>query len=149
MLVKSAVKSILEEKSSPILCVEHDDTVGDVARMFRERRIGFALVLNNGRNSGSVSERDIIHAIAGHGSDAVGFVVDKISRKQIITCEQDRSLDEVRDIMTEQRTRHVILVDGGKFTGVVSIGDIVKHSLNECRIDSNAMREYISGQGYQ
>jgi CBS domain-containing protein len=51
--------------------------------------------------------------------------------------------------MTEKRTRHVVVMDGERMAGIVSIGDIIKHSLDECQIDTGQMREYITGQGYQ
>ena len=55
----------------------------------------------------------------------------------------------VRELMTEQRTRHVLVKDGDTVCGVISIGDLIKESLSECEVDSGALREYIAGQGYQ
>jgi CBS domain-containing protein len=55
----------------------------------------------------------------------------------------------VRDLMTSSRTRHVVVMDGYALAGIASIGDIIKHSLSECKVDTGQMRDYITGQGYQ
>jgi len=143
------IKSILETKGPGLITVSPGDSVRKVAKMFKHERIGFALV-NNANQSmvGSVSERDIVQALAAHG-DVGGLPVADIMTTNVVSCDIDDTVDTVRALMTDKRSRHVVVMDGQATAGVVSIGDIIKHSLSECKIDTGLMREYITGQGYQ
>lgn len=143
------VKSIVDEKGPDVITVSPADPIRQVAKMFKRERIGFALV-TNGMEAflGTVSERDIIHALAERG-DLGGLPVVDIMTTNVVTCNINDTLDTVRHIMTQQRTRHVLTMNGGELAGVVSIGDLIKHSLDECQIDTEQMRDYISGHGYQ
>ncbi|MDH5187738.1 MAG: CBS domain-containing protein [Rhodospirillaceae bacterium] len=143
------IKSILDTKKMTVLSVPMGMSVRDVAQMFGEKQIGFALVTDKGKNVGTISERDIVKAFANIGGEVADVPVSKIATKKIVSCHIDDTVDKVRDLMTNERTRHVIVMKDNAIVGLISIGDIVKHSLDECRVDGNAMREYIAGQGYQ
>ncbi len=69
-------------------------------------------------------------------------------QKQIVTCTSDDYLGKVMALMTEKRTRHVLVMDGETGAGIVSIGDVVKHRLDEAIKDEESMLEYIQGTGY-
>lgn len=143
------IKTILETKGADLIAVAPSDGVRNVAKLFKRERIGFALVRDATEAViGSVSERDIIQAMAEQG-DVCALPVADIMTANIVTCDIDDTVDTARDLMTSRRTRHVIVVDDEKMMGIVSIGDIIKHSLNECQLDTGMMREYITGQGYQ
>lgn len=142
------IKTILETKGADLISVIPGDGVRDVANMFKRERIGFALVRDAKEAVvGSVSERDIVQALAEQG-DICDLPVADIMTANIVTCDIDDTVDAARDLMTSRRTRHVIVVDDEEMMGIVSIGDIIKHSLNECQLDTGMMREYITGQGY-
>ena len=142
------VKTILDTKGPELITVSPGDSVRKVAQLFKRERIGFALVKNgNGVLVGTISERDIVQAIAEHG-DVYALPVADIMTTNVVTCELEDTLDIVRELMTERRTRHVLVKDGQLMHGIVSIGDIIKHSLDECSVDSVQMRDYIAGNGY-
>lgn len=143
------VKSILDQKTPDLISVSPVDTIKKIAALFKRKGIGFALV-KSGDNAliGTISERDIIHALATNG-EVAGLPVAEIMTTNIVKCHIDDPLESVRQSMTNQRTRHVLAMDGSRAVGIVSIGDLIKHSLDECRIDSGQMMEYINGQGYQ
>ena len=143
------IQTILSSKDGNVVTTDADALVVDVARMFRKIGIGFVAIVESGKAIGTVSERDIIQALVKNDGDVSVIKVRDIITTNIITCGLDISTSELSDLMTSNRTRHVLVMDEGNLMGVVSIGDLVKHSLNECRVDSGAMREYISGQGYQ
>lgn len=143
------IKTILEAKGPELIAVAPGDSVRKVAKLFKAERIGFALVRNGNRQVvGTVSERDIVQAIAEQG-EVIGLPVAEIMTTNVVVCDLEDTLDLVRQIMTEKRTRHVVVMEGNVMSGIVSIGDLIKHSLNECRIDTSMMRDYITGQGYQ
>lgn len=142
------IKSILEAKAAELISVSEGDTVRQVAQMFRHERIGFALVKQGDTTVGSVSERDIVQAMAEHG-EVGDLPVTDIMTPNVVVCGVDATVDQVRELMTNQRTRHVVVMDGERAVGVASIGDLTKHSLDACQVDTSLMREYITGQGYQ
>ena len=143
------VKSILDQKTPDLISVSPTDAVSSVAELFKRERIGFALVQSDGDILiGTISERDIIHAMA-ENPQVAGLPVVEIMTTNIVKCRVDDTLESVRHSMTIQRTRHVLAMDGAYAVGIISIGDLIKHSLDECRIDSGHMMEYINGQGYQ
>jgi len=143
------VKSVLDEKGPELIKVSEADSVRNVAQLFKTERIGFAIV-ENGQHAptGTVSERDIVHALATR-DDFADLSAADIMTENIVSIGPDDSLEDVREIMTERRTRHVLVKSGGLLVGIVSIGDLIKHSLAECQIDSVQMRDYINGKGYQ
>ncbi|MBF0247522.1 MAG: CBS domain-containing protein [Alphaproteobacteria bacterium] len=143
------VKSILDEKNAGVITVKPGDTIRQVAQMFKALKIGFAVVDDGDSEcAGCISERDIIHHMAEHG-EFDDVPVSAVMRQALSTVHPDMTLDEVRDLMTTHRTRHVVVCNGESLLGVVSIGDLIKHSLTECRVDTAQMRDYIAGHGYQ
>ena len=143
------IKSILAAKSPELITVSPGDSVFKVAKLFKAQRIGFAVVSNGNKAVvGSVSERDIVQAMAVRG-ELGGLPVVEIMTPNIVTCDIEDTVDQVRELMTRKRTRHVVVMEGSAMMGVVSIGDIIKHSLSECTVDTGQMRAYITGQGYQ
>lgn len=143
------IKTILNSKGAELIAAAPNDSVAKVANLFKVHGIGFALVMNAMNELvGTVSERDIVQAIALRG-DVNGVTVADIMTTNVVVCDIEDSTDLVREIMTEKRSRHVVVMDGEAMVGIVSIGDLIKHSLNECQVDTSMMRDYITGEGYQ
>lgn len=144
-------------KTADLLSVTPDARLMDVARMFKENRIGFALVRADSGDGwlGTVSERDIIHALADlqDASAMTAKTVRDALTPNMVTCAPDDALDTLRELMTERRTRHIVVTDtgdaSGAVQGLVSIGDLIKHQLAKSRVETEAMRDYVSGVGYQ
>ena len=96
--------------------------------------------------AGIVSDRDVLHAIADRGAAALGEAVRGIMTERVVTCSARDPVGAVMATMTNRRIRHVPVVDGdGRLGGIVSIGDVVKHRLDEIGREAEAMREYIGG----
>lgn len=143
------VKSILEEKGPELIKVSQSTTVRMVAHLFKAERIGFTIVENDAHAQvGTLSERDIVQAIAD-GGDVDRLTAADVMTQNVVSVTPDDNVDVVREIMTERRTRHVLVKNEGLVVGIVSIGDLIKHSLAECQIDTGQLREYITGTGYQ
>ena len=143
------VKSILDEKGPELICATESDSIQKVANLFKHERIGFAIITDRDLNHvGTVSERDIVQAVADLG-EICKTPVSAIMTQNVVSVAPEDDLETVRDIMTERRTRHVLVKDDDRVVGVVSIGDLIKHSLAECKIDAAQMHDYITGTGYQ
>jgi len=143
------VKSILAEKGPELIRISQRADLREAAQLFKIERIGFAIVEDEAHTPlGTVSERDIVQALAIYADFNILKVADVMTHN-LVSVGPEEPLETVREIMTERRTRHVLVKDGGQLIGIVSIGDLIKHSLAECQIDSVQMRDYINGTGYQ
>ncbi len=143
------VRDVLGIKGSHVVSVAGEATVRATLRLFAEEKIGCVTVTDAaGRTIGLVSERDICNAIAEAGEGSVHAPVQEVMQKQIVNCTSDDYLAKVMALMTEKRTRHVLVMDGETVKGIVSIGDVVKHRLDEAIKDEESMLEYIQGTGY-
>ncbi len=138
------VNSLLRHKGREVVSLKNTDTVRDAARLLAENRIGACLVMNEaGAIEGVLSERDIVRLI-GTGSGDLDQPVSRIMTRNVITCAPDDSIESIMSLMTENRIRHLPVMEGGELAGIISIGDVVRHRLSEMESESRAMREYIA-----
>jgi CBS domain-containing protein len=143
------VCQILKSKSPQLISVTPDEPMVEVLRLFRDNNIGFVVVSRSpGECLGTLSERDCCNAVAEYGTEAPIMRVADIMNRSVATCSAEDFLPFVMAIMTERRTRHVLVMDGGAAVGVVSIGDVVKHRLDEALRNEQALHEYIAGTAH-
>ncbi|MFQ5535428.1 MAG: CBS domain-containing protein [Sphingomonadales bacterium] len=143
------VKSILKAKGSEVFSVDPDDTVQSALRSFNEWKVGFAIVGKlDGKVLGTVSERDICHAMAEFGDKAASMAVREVMTRNVVSCAAEDALPKVMALMTASRTRHVLVMENGAIKGIISIGDLVKHRLDEMLRQEESMLDYIAGTGY-
>ena len=91
-----------------------------------------------------MSERDVIRMIGSQGPECLSRPVSESMTRQVITCHEDDTLDELMRQMTEGRFRHLPVVTDNALVGIISIGDVVKHHVAEVEMEATAMREYIT-----
>ena len=127
------VKTILDNKGRDVETVGPDTSVEDVAKLLTEKKIGSVLVMDGDEILGIVNERSLVKAICIHGADAIRQPVSEIMRTNVMVCSSDSSVDSVRTQMTKMNMRHLPVVDGGKLTGIVSIGDVLKFRIRELK----------------
>jgi CBS domain-containing protein len=143
------VGEILKTKAPEIISVTPDQTMVDVLRLFRANNIGFVVVCRGtGEYLGTLSERDCCNAVAEHGAAAPMMRVMDIMTRNVPTCSVQDGLPLVMAIMTKRRTRHVLVTDSSTTIGIVSIGDVVKHRLDESLRNEQSLHDYIAGTGY-
>jgi CBS domain-containing protein len=143
------VCQILKTKAPKVFSVTPGQTMVEVLRLFRDNNIGFVVVSRfPGDCLGTLSERDCCNAVAEHGTEAPMMRVVDIMNRSVATCSTQDFLPSVMATMTKRRTRHVLVVDGGAPVGVVSIGDVVKHRLDELLNTEQVLHDYIAGTGY-
>lgn len=99
---------------------------------------------DGGHIDGIVSERDVVRQIQRFGPDLLQEPVSEIMSKAVRTCSPDTELDELMQMMTDGRFRHVPVVDGGRLVGIVSIGDVVKHRIDELQGERDQLQAYIT-----
>ncbi len=127
----SIVKEILERKGSDIAWVEPGTTVIKALELMAEKNIGAVLVMDDkGIVHGIFSERDFARKIILKGHSCESEPVSEIMTKKVLFVHTDTSLEECMNIMTEQRIRHLPVLENNRVVGVISIGDVVKTLLN-------------------
>jgi CBS domain-containing protein len=138
------ISKILADKGREVVSIEPAATLKSAATLLAEKRIGAAIILGADRRIvGILSERDIVRAIGERGAAALDEPVSQTMTRKVSTCTEGETLVSIMEQMTEGKFRHVPVVDQGRLTGIVSIGDVVKYRLREMEHDSAAMRDYI------
>lgn len=140
------VDAILETKGREVKTVGPSATLATVAQRLRLERIGALVVLDGDKIVGMVSERDIVHAFAADRERAADIKVADVMTRQVISCASDDGLTRVLALMTRHRVRHVPVVRAGQLLGLISIGDVVKHRLDELEMEAAVLRDsYFAG----
>lgn len=139
------ISQILKTKSRGVSTASSDDTIEAIAAQLAQRKIGAIVIMGeNGRVAGIISERDIIRMIAAHGAKALTMPASAGMTHEVKTCTSDSTLDDIMDVMTKGRFRHVPVVENGALVGIISIGDVVKYHTAEVELEVNAMRGYLA-----
>jgi CBS domain-containing protein len=138
------VKAILDAKGSGVVTIEPTANIATAAKLLAEHRIGAVLVHGpDHRIAGILSERDIVRALADRGSTALDEPVGQVMTRKVVTCAPSETVGTIMQRMTEGKFRHVPVLEEGRLAGVISIGDVVKHRLQEIENESAALRDYI------
>lgn len=138
------VSSILGEKGREVVTIEPGASLAAAAKLLAEKRIGAVLVLGADRRLvGVISERDIVQALAARGAAALDEQVSQTMTRRVETCNENETIGSIMERMTRGKFRHVPVVEQGRLVGIVSIGDVVKHRLQDMERESAAMRDYI------
>jgi CBS domain-containing protein len=139
------VNRILSLKGREVATIEPGRSLSEAARFLAERRIGALLIVDGDRPvTGIISERDIVRAVAMHGAKALDEPVSRFMTEKVVTCTGETSINDVMELMTQQKFRHIPVVESGRLSGIISIGDVVKLRLEEVEAETQAIKEYIA-----
>jgi CBS domain-containing protein len=139
------VSQLLGDKGHDVVTVQPHRTLAEAVRTLSEKRIGAVVVTGaDGALVGILSERDIIRAIGKDGAAALDSPVSRAMTGKVVTCRPQTSIDELMEIMTSGRFRHVPVIENSRIAGLVSIGDVVKYRVAEIEAEGRAMRDYIA-----
>ena len=126
-----------------VVTITPDAGVRELIALLAEHNVGALIVSSDGSAvDGIVSERDVVRRLH-HDGTVIDNVVSAIMTEVVETCEPETELDEIMEIMTRRRIRHVPVVSGGSLTGIVSIGDVVKHKLSELEFERDQLDSYV------
>lgn len=127
-----------------IITIEPTADLAAASKLLARHRIGAVVILGAGeRLAGILSERDIVRALADQGSAALGLPIGQVMTRNVATCSEDDSVASIMERMTAGKFRHMPVVSNGRLAGLISIGDVVKHRVEEIESESEAMRDYI------
>jgi len=144
----SRVRDILQAKGSEVHTVPPATPVMRVVQRMRVDQIGAYVVSSRvGQLDGLVTERDVLYAVARRGAGALDLPVSAIMSRAPSTCSPDDTVRAVMAEMTRERVRHLPVVEDGKVRGIISIGDVVKASIDDADLETNVMRDaYLTGR---
>jgi CBS domain-containing protein len=139
------VSSMLAGRDGAVLTVSPSDPISAAAKILSEKRIG-ALIVTDGKNAvaGILSERDIVRGLSESNGDVMDKPVSTYMTADVFTCGPDDTVNQLMEMMTGRRIRHLPVVHEDKLVGIISIGDVVKHKIQEAEKEAENLREYIA-----
>ena len=136
------VSDVLRTKGHHVVKIHPTESVEAAVRKLAEHRIG-ALVVEDRwmKPVGIFSERDFINAAARDGASVLGLAVEQLMSHPMLTCRASDRIDAVLATMTTARIRHLPVIENNELKGIVSIGDLVKHRLDEKELEASVLRD--------
>jgi CBS domain-containing protein len=135
----ATLNEVLAKKGKEVYCVAPSDMIIDTIKTMADKAVGTALVMQDGKISGILSERDVIRKVVVAGQSPDNVKVEDIMTKDVMVGQTDSSIDECLQLMTGERIRHLPVVEDNEVAGIVSIGDLVKFKLSE---QDETIRDY-------
>jgi CBS domain-containing protein len=139
-----AVKYILDSKGRDVWAIGSDDSVLEAIKMMAEKKVGALLVIDDGKLSGIISERDYARKVILQGRSSEKTPVKDIMTANVIAVSPTRTVEECMELMTDNRIRHLPVLDGEEIVGVLSIGDLVKAVIDEQQFTIKQLEHYIA-----
>lgn len=139
------IRDILRTKGSEVITVGPDQPVLAAVRILSEHRIGALVVTAGEEIRGIISERDVLNLVAGEPHAVADTSVEQIMTSDLIVGVADDDLDYVMNIMTNNRIRHLPIVEDSRLVGIVSIGDVVNEVRRSVESENRHLKDYIHG----
>lgn len=140
------IGEILDRKGKDVVTIRPDATLHDVLRVLEQHGIGALVVSTDGQDvEGIVTERDLVRILARQGAVALDGEVRSVMTRPVETCTRDATSDEVMSMMTDSRFRHLPVVEQGVLAGIISIGDVVKSTIDELEVKAQSLESYVTG----
>ncbi len=142
-----SIESILRRKGTDVATIDPEASIKRAADWLCVKNIGALVVTSGNVVLGLISEREIVHAFSHYGETAASMPVKEIMQYGVITVSPDESVDRVMNLMTHHRVRHMPVLRDGKLAGIISIGDVVKHRLEDLELETSVLRDaYIAAR---
>jgi CBS domain-containing protein len=139
------IAQILSTKGASVYAVSGEATLQDAARELTEKKVGCVIVLDaDNEIQGILSERDIVGAVARRGPGALQETVASAMSRAVVTISPEETVQDGLARMTDRRLRHLPVVRENALIGLVSIGDLVKHKIEEVEVEVTSLRAYIA-----
>ena len=141
------IEEILRKKGHDVVTITESRSVLEAVQILVEHNIGGLVVTEGERPTGILTERDILRLTARAPGELGSILVGAVMTRELITARPEDQLAATMDVMTENKIRHLPVMEGDRLTGIISIGDLV----NACRLlaehENSELRQYIQGAG--
>ncbi|BBX38332.1 hypothetical protein MMAG44476_06401 [Mycolicibacterium mageritense DSM 44476 = CIP 104973] len=138
------IADVLKNKGAAVVTISPETTVAELLAGLHEMNIGAMVVVGSEGLAGIVSERDVVRKLHERGSSLLAQPVSEIMTTVLATCTPRDTVDHLSVLMTQNRVRHVPVLDEGRLAGIVSIGDVVKTRMEELEAEQRQLQAYIT-----
>ncbi len=143
--MQTKVKDILKHKGSDIITVQKNDSVDKIVSILNDKHIGAVIVKDGETVVGILSERDLLKKLLPECKCASEVNAAEIMTDHLVITTVETSIEECMSVMTEKRIRHLPVFDGKDLAGIISIGDLMKHIVQEKSAQVSYLHDYIAG----
>ena len=140
-----SIGTLLEQKSGAIFTIPTTVTVAEAVQEMNAHKVGSVLVMDGLRLAGIFTERDVLRRVVGGGLDPKLTPITKVMTSEVLTITPSTTVQQVLDLFTEKRCRHLPVMEGGRLLGVISIGDVSRWMASLHRAEAESLRQYIAG----
>lgn len=140
------VRDLIGGKKGEVIRIAPTSYVAAAARLLMEHGIGGLPVVRGEALVGFIAERDIVRALHRGFESVRQLPVEAVMTRPAPICNADDQLNAVMVRMNRERLRHVVVIDGEKVIGILSVGDLVKNRLEELEMEAGVLRDYVVGQ---
>jgi CBS domain-containing protein len=145
MIISGTIDAILKTKTADLWSIPPETTVFEAIRLMAEKNIGAVLVTDDNKLVGIISERDYTRKVALKGRSSKETAVREIISTPVPIASPAHTVEECLRIMTDNRVRHLPVLEAEKIIGVVSIGDLVNYIISAQNVAIKQMENYIAG----
>ena len=134
---------LIEHRDAAVVTCDVGTSVSDAVAVLADRRIGAMPVTRDNAVIGVFSERDVIYGLRKHGPQVLALTVGDVMTAPAVTVDPETSVLAALSLMTRRRIRHLPVLRDDTMVGLVSIGNLVKHRIDQIQSEAEAMRAYI------
>jgi CBS domain-containing protein len=138
------IEDVLRDKGAAVATIAPETPVSQLLAGLAAMNIGAMVVVGPDGLAGIVSERDVVRKLHDRGASLLAQPVSEIMTTVVATCTPRDTVDHLAALMTENRVRHVPVLDDGRLAGIVSIGDVVKSRMAELETEQQQLQAYIT-----
>jgi CBS domain-containing protein len=140
-------KDILAVKGSQVVTIHEENMLVDAISQFFSKRIGSLLVVDDDENIiGIIAPNDVLRAVHNNAEKVPSLKVSDVMTRDVIVATPDDKIDYLLAIMTENRIRHIPIMNDGKLAGMISTGDVVKAQVMDEKVENRYLKDYIEGK---
>lgn len=143
--MNTSIRTLLEQKSGDLFSVAQTVNVAEAVHEMNAHKVGAVLVMDGSRLAGIFTERDVLKRVVGAGVDPRQTSVTDVMTADVITIAPTATVQQVLDLFTQKRCRHLPVLEEGRLLGLISIGDVSRWMANQHRAEAESLRQYIAG----
>jgi CBS domain-containing protein len=140
-----SVEKLLQIKGNQAWSIDPQATVYEALQLMSDKEVGAILVLEEGKVVGIFTERDYARKLILKGKFSKDTAVRELMTQEVLYVDPHNTIDDCMVLMTNNRVRHLTVLDNGQLVGIVSMGDMVKHIISDQESTIAQLEKYITG----